>query len=120
MHSLVPHKPYGYTEECKYLGKKSLGNYNGTMSIAEHTYNHNVDRICTIKFLDIFISNLKNKKLIDKLEILIFSDHGSRNEIDNPESALKVIFFHKKKSLNFKLIPEKNNSQKVFSKIIFK
>ena len=119
VHTLVPHKPYGYTEECKYLGKKSLRNYSGTMSIKKHTYNHNIDRICTMKFIDKFISNLKNKKLIDNLEILILSDHGSRNEKNNPESVLKVIFFHKDKSLNYKLITERNNSQKVFGKILF-
>ena len=72
-----------------------------------------------MKFIDKFISNLKNKNLIDNLEILILSDHGSRNEINNPESALKVIFFHKDKSLNYKLITERNNSQKVFGKILF-
>ena len=27
-HSLVPHKPYGYNENCEYDGKLSLGNYS--------------------------------------------------------------------------------------------
>ena len=118
-HTLVPHKPYGYSKNCKYDGKLSLGNYSGKMSAEKHSYRHNLDRICTVKFLDNFLSDLKNINYLDKLEIIILSDHGSKNQMDDPESSLRNILFYKKPDLSYKEIDKKSILQKVFKDIMF-
>ena len=118
-HTLVPHKPYGYNKDCNYDGKKSLKNYSGVMSLKEHTKNHNIDRICTLKFLDDFLQEVKNKNLAKNLEIQILSDHGSRNQINDPTSSLNTIFFHKLEKTFFQRIERKSNLQEVFIRINF-
>ena len=115
----MPHKPYGYSKNCKYDGKLSLGNYSGKMSAEKHSYRHNLDRICTLKFLDNFLSDLKNINYLDKLEIIILSDHGSKNQMDDPESSLRNILFYKKPDLSYKEIDKKSILQKVFKDIMF-
>ena len=119
VHTLVPHKPYGYNKDCNYDGKKSLKNYSGVMPIEEHTKNHNIDRICTLKFLDDFLTKIKNNNLSKNLEIQILSDHGSRNQIENPKSTLNTIFFHKLERSKYQRIEKKSNLQEVFIKINF-
>ena len=119
VHTLVPHKPYGYNKNCQYDGKYSLGNYKGSMRIKEHNYRHNIDRTCLISFLHIFFKKLDNKNVsFDK--ILFLSDHGSRNRRDNYESNHNVLFFLKDKSLKGRMIQEKKFSQDEFKKIFLK
>ena len=116
VHTLVPHKPYGFNQKCNYDGKKSLGNYRGTISIEDHSYRHNIERTCLIRLLDVFFKQLEVKNInFDK--ILFLSDHGSRNQRDNYESNHNVLFILKDKSLDNILIKEKKFSQDEFKKI---
>ena len=118
VHTLVPHKPYGFNKNCQYDGKKSLGNYKGSMRIEEHNYRHNIDRTCLISFLDIFFKKLDNKKIsFDK--VLFLSDHGSRNKRTDYESNHNVLFFFKDDSLKSQIIKRKKFSQDEFKKIFF-
>ena len=117
-HFLVPHKPYGYNEKCNYEGKRSLGNYNKSLDLNTHTYFHNVDRICTIIFIDKFLDNLKDKN-IEFNNIYFLSDHGSRNLIDDPSSALNNIFFIKEKNGKYSEVNKSIILQEEFKKRIF-
>ena len=114
-HTLVPHKTYGYNSQCNYVGKKSLGNYNNSLSIEKHTLYHNIDRTCTIKFIDEFLDEIKREKINYK-KIYFLSDHGSRNIMDNPLSSLSVIYFTKEKSKKYKNIKKKSILQTEFKK----
>ena len=116
-HTLVPHKPYGFNEECQYDGKKSLGNYNNSLSIEKHTLYHNIDRTCTIQFIDGFLSNLKNQN-ISYNTIYFLSDHGSRNIMTNPNSSLNSVFFIKDNFSNYLEIKSKKITQEEFKKRI--
>ena len=118
-HTLVPHKPYGYNSQCNYVGKKSLGNYNNSLSIEKHTLYHNIDRTCTIKFIDEFLDEIKREKINYK-KIYFLSDHGSRNIMDNPLSSLSVIYFTKEKSKKYKNIKKKSILQTEFKKDFLK
>lgn len=100
-HTLVPHKPYGFSEDCSYEGKRSLRNYSNFFSIEQKTFFHNIDRICVIYFIDNFLKKLKENEINYK-KIIFLSDHGSRNLPNNRESALK----------NFLAIKEQNGSYK--------
>ena len=114
-HTLVPHKPYGYNTKCNYVGKKSLGNYNNSLSLEKHTLYHNIDRTCTIEFIDKFLEQLKAEKINYK-KIYFVSDHGSRNLMDNPLSSLSVIYFTKEIKKKYKKISTKSISQNEFKK----
>ncbi len=116
-HTLVPHKPYGFNEKCQYDGKKSLGNYNSSLSIEKHTLYHNIDRTCTIKFIDRFLSNLKNQNTSYNT-IYFLSDHGSRNIMTNPNSSLNSVFFIKDNFSNYLEIKNKKITQEEFKKRI--
>jgi len=116
-HTLVPHKPYGFSEKCQYDGKKSLGNYNNSLSIEKHTLYHNIDRICVIKFVDKFLNKLKNQN-VNHNTIYFLSDHGSRNVMANPDSSLNSVFFIKNNFSNYLEIKNKKNLQEEFKKKI--
>ena len=118
-HFLVPHKPYGYNEKCYYEGKRSLGNYNKSLDIDKHTYFHNIDRTCTIIFIDKFLDDLENRN-IKYNNIYFLSDHGSRNLVDNPRSSLNNIFFIKEKNGKYFEIDKFVTLQEEFKKRIFK
>lgn len=117
-HSLVPHKPYGFNKNCEYDGSNALGNYGGKMQIEEHTLKHNIDRTCTIRLLDTFFQELKNENGFKNLDVFVFSDHGSRNQINDPESNLNSFFMYKNAKTNFIKINEKKISQKEFHNLI--
>jgi len=101
-HILAPHTPYGFSRDCKYDGKRS--SYNTLMTDKEKYIQHNVERICMIKFVDNFFNNIKMLPEYDNLDIFIMSDHGSK--IDHEES-LSSIFFTKIHNNNFKIIKKK-------------
>jgi hypothetical protein len=119
-HSLMPHKPYGFDKNCSYDGALALGNFGLNMPIEKHTLRHNIDRTCTIRFLDIFLQELKNDNVLKDLEIFILSDHGSRNQIENPESSLKSFFIYKNNKTKFKEIVKRKNSQTEFHRLLYK
>ena len=112
VHLLVPHKPYGFKNDCNY--EVRLSNLNIYMDVDENIKQHNIERNCVIKFMDNLLSKIKNLK---NFEIFIMSDHGSR--ITNEEnSSLSTIFAHKSHMQNkFNKVTEKNLIQYLFKKI---
>lgn len=112
IHLLVPHKPYGFNNNCDY--EVGLSNLNIYMNLEENIKQHNIERNCVVKFMDIFLSKINN---LNNFEIFIMSDHGSR--ITNEEnSSLSTIFAHKEFMQNkSNKITEKNSIQYLFKKI---
>ena len=100
-HILAPHVPYGFTQDCKYDGNKA--SFNMHMSNKERYIQHNIERICMIRFVDIFFDNIKMMAEYDNLDIFIMSDHGSKIDLDE---SLSSIFFTKIRNNNFKIIQE--------------
>lgn len=112
VHTLVPHKPYGFNNNCNYDGKLSLGN---TFFSADKKVNqHNTERLCVLFFLDNFLKNLKKDDAIQNISITMMSDHGAKI-IDNEDSNLSVIYAYKDKQTKYKDFDEKTTSQKIFS-----
>ena len=112
VHTLVPHKPYGFNNNCNYDGKLSLGN---TFFSADKKVNqHNTERLCVLFFLDKFFKNLKKNDTLQNISITMMSDHGAKI-IDNEDSNLSVIYAYKDKQTKYKDFDEKTTSQKIFS-----
>lgn len=109
IHLLVPHKPYGFNQECKYDVK--LSNLNIFLKQEEHIKNHNIERSCVVNFMDNLLGKLNN---LEKLRIIILSDHGSRiTSLKN--SSFTSIFAYKnfmQKSSSIK--NDKISIQKIF------
>ena len=98
-HILVPHKPYGYDTNCNYDGKLSIGNifFSKNQSINQH----NIERICIVRFLDNFFDSLNKKEIFNQVNITILSDHGSRISKKN-NSHLSTIYAYKNINTKFK------------------
>ncbi len=112
-HTLVPHRPYGFNEECDYDGSLSLRNNFYTK---EKNFNqHNIERKCVFYFLDNFLNSLKKKNLLNKINLTILSDHGSRISKDD-NSYLSVIYAYRDNKTNFNEIKDKKFSQNIFLK----
>jgi len=94
-HILVPHIPYTYDENCNFDGKRAI-NYN-RITIKQKRIQHNIEKNCTILFIENFLKKLKNLKKFNEFEIIIFSDHDSRIVVSE-KIKNKVIFMHKKKN----------------------
>jgi hypothetical protein len=112
VHTLVPHKPYGFNDNCNYDGKLSLG--NTFFSVNKHVNQHNIERLCVLFFLDKFLQNLKKNNNLKNINLTLMSDHGARI-IDNEDSNLSVIYAYKDKQTKYKEFNEKTTSQKIFS-----
>ena len=56
---------------------------------------------------------------MERLEIIIFSDHGARIEMNNPESGLKSILMHRKMGANYNEIDDKGTVPEVFKSLMF-
>jgi len=111
VHTLVPHKPYGFNNNCNYDGKLSLGN---TFLPANKSVNqHNKERLCVLFFLDNFLHDLKKNNNLDNINLTLMSDHGARI-VDNENSYLSVIYAYKDKNTKYKEFKEKTTSQKIF------
>ncbi len=116
-HILVPHIPYGFDEKCEYDGSRGT-NFN-FMTIDQKRSQHNLERICVAYYLDNFFDSLKKKKIFNKLEIMIFSDHDSR--IAQDELGSSIIFAKKKSgSKDSKIISKITTSNKVFTESYYK
>lgn len=115
-HTLVPHKPFGFNENCSYEGKRSLRNYSNFFSIEQKTLFHNIERICMINFIDNFLARLEENK-IKYQKIIFLSDHGSRNSLDN-ESTLKNFLAIKEFNGSYINIKEKSFLQNEIKKYI--
>lgn len=115
VHTLVPHRPYGFDKDCKYNGKLSLR--NNFFSEKEHVNQHNIERNCVISFLDSFISNLKSNDKLNSLNITILSDHGARISKEDESSNLSVIFAIKNQNTIYKEFSEDAIIQNVFGEL---
>ena len=87
-HTLVPHKPYGFSKNCFYDGRLSLE--NTFYSKKQHIIQHNIERN-VFSISEWFFKNLSERDLLDKINLTILSDHGSRITKDR-DSSLSVIF----------------------------
>ena len=116
-HILVPHIPYGFDEKCEYDGARGT-NFN-SMTIDQKRSQHNLERICVAFYLDSFFESLKKKKIFNKLEIMVFSDHDSR--IAQDELGSSIIFAKKKSDSNdTKIISKTTTSNAVFTKSYYR
>jgi len=111
VHTLVPHKPYGFNNNCNYDGKLSLG--NTFISPNKKISQHNTERLCVLFFLDSFLKSLKINDDLQNINITLMSDHGARI-IDNEDSYLSVIYAYKDKQTKYKEFNDETSSQKIF------
>ena len=112
-HTLVPHRPYGFKEDCTYDGSLSIR--NSSYSTDKSVNQHNIERMCVLKFIEKFLKNLEKKQYIDKINLTILSDHGSRI-MSNKDSSLSVIYAYRNKNTKYKEIKREVLSQNIFSK----
>jgi len=112
-HTLVPHTPYGFKEDCRYEGELSINNsfYTNDRKFLQH----NIERNCVVKFLDKLLTNITNNKNLDELKITILSDHGSRIT-RNEESRLSTIYGYRDNKTQFKEIDITTSINDVFIK----
>ena len=115
IHTLVPHRPYGFDKNCKYDGKLSLR--NNFFSEKQHVNQHNIERNCVVNFLDEFINDLKINNKLNSINFTILSDHGARIKKDDESSNLSVIFAIKNENTSYKEFSEDSISQKVFREL---
>ena len=113
IHTLVPHKPYGFKEDCSYEGELSIN--NSFLEKDQKFLQHNIERNCVVKFLSKLLSNIANKKNLDELKITILSDHGSRINGSN-NSRLSTIYGYRDKKTQFKEIDVSTTINDVFIK----
>lgn len=106
-HIMVPHIPFAFNSKCEYDGDKSI-NYN-RISLNEKRIQHNLEKLCLIKYLDQFFLKLKKINKFKNFEIIIFSDHDSRI-VDDDNIKNDVIFVHKQKNSKNSLIEDKDIS----------
>jgi len=111
VHTLVPHKPYGFNDNCNYDGKLSLG--NTFFSTNKKINQHNKERICVLFFLNNFLQNLQKNENLENIKLTLMSDHGARI-IDDEASNLSVIYAYKDKQTKYKEFNKETTSQKIF------
>tara|TARA_Y100000741_G_scaffold364643_1_gene356366 strand:- start:441 stop:1664 length:1224 start_codon:yes stop_codon:yes gene_type:complete len=112
LHVLVPHKPYGFNQNCLYDVK--ISNLNIFLSNIESIKQHNIERNCVILLMDKFFEKIQN---LSNHEVFIISDHGSRITREDI-SSLSTIFAHKKRDNIFSnKYPIKISNQNLFKKI---
>ena len=102
-HFLIPHIPYAYDQNCNFNGSKIIEARK--MTINEKRIQHNLEKLCVLKFFEEFLDDIKKFEKLSNFEIIIFSDHDSR--IDKNEKENNIIFFHKRiNSLRSKIIDD--------------
>jgi len=112
VHTLVPHKPYGFNKNCTYNG--GLSTMNTYYSIAKHVEQHNLERKCVLIYLDKFLEKLTNNNKIDSINLTILSDHGSRI-VREDSSSLSTIYAYRDNNTNYKEFEDKIYIQEIFS-----
>ena len=110
-HTLVPHRPYGFNDQCDYDNELSLG--NTFYSIEKQRTQHNIERKCVFKFLEKFLNNLKSKNYLNQIKLTILSDHGARIK-RGEESYHSVIYAYRDQNTKFKNFTDKVLSQNIF------
>ena len=113
VHSLVPHRPYGFNEKCNYDGSKSI--LNRYIQNEDAIEQHNLERGCVLLFFSKFLDDLKKRNLINNIDLTILSDHGARIKRKDPTSELSVFYAHKNSKTSFKEIKIPSISQRVFA-----
>ncbi len=111
VHTLVPHRPYGFDSKCNYDGSLSLR--NRYYSTSQHVKQHNIGRKCTLIYIDAFLENLKKNNFIDLIDLTILSDHGARI-LKTRDSSLSSIYARKNSKTRFKEIKDKVIFQSLF------
>jgi hypothetical protein len=110
---MVPHRPYGFNEECNYDGSKSvLNRYTSTKDAIEQ---HNLERGCFLLYFSKFLDDLKKNNLIKNIDLTILSDHGARIKLGDPTSELSVFYARKNSKTSFKEIKIPSISHRVFA-----
>lgn len=94
-HALIPHMPFGYTSDCKYDGSLSFN--ISFMSEDKKMQILNNERICIIRFLDKFLTNIENNIDLDSLNIVILGDHGSK-AIRNSDALSPLLIYRDRTS----------------------
>ena len=112
-HLLVPHKPYGFNENCKYEVK--LSNLNVFLSHDENFKQHNIERNCVIKFTDHLLSRIND---LNNFKIILLSDHGSRITNDKDSSFSSVFAFKNFNKKTSNKILNEDTIQHLFQKVI--
>ena len=112
VHTLVPHKPYGFDKNCMYDG--SISTMNNSYSTRRHVSQHNLERKCVLIYLDKFLNQLKVDDNIDRINLTILSDHGSRI-LKKKNSSLSAIYAYKDKYTTYKEFKDENLIHQVFS-----
>ena len=69
----------------------------------------------SLKFLEKFLKNLEKNQYLDKINLTILSDHGSRI-MSYKNSSLSVIYAYRNKNTTYKEIKKEVLSQNIFSK----
>ena len=110
VHSLATHSPYGFDLNCDYDGEKYITYRH--LSYEKKIEGQNIDRFCTLKFMEKSLKNIIQKNNEKKIQFFILSDHGTRLKEDK-DSYLKTIFIHRNFAKNFK----ENNSETTIQKI---
>ena len=111
VHSMVPHKPYGFDSNCNYDGSLSLN--NRYFSIKKQVEQHNLERKCVLYYMDIFLENLKKNNAINSIDFTLLSDHGARIK-KTKNSLFPTIYAIKNTQTNYKEVKEKTIMQKIF------
>lgn len=113
-HSLSTHEPYGFDGKCDYSGKRYI-NYS-KKNLSEAIKGQNYDRTCILRSFDIFFEKLDKKNILNKIEFVILSDHGTRLSADE-DSSLKTIFIYKGIKKKFRRVTARNTLQETLSLI---
>jgi hypothetical protein len=111
VHTLVPHRPYGFDTKCDYDGSLSLT--NRYFSVTKMVKQHNIERKCTFFYLDAFLEKLKKNNTINSINLTILSDHGSRIK-RTVDSDLQAIFAFRNEKTIYKEINEKRILHNLF------
>ena len=111
VHTLVPHRPYGFNKKCHYDGSLSLN--NRYFSVPKMVKQHNIERKCTFFYLDIFLEELTKNNSINSINLTILSDHGSRIQ-RTKDSDLPSIFAFRNNTTSYKEIEEKKILHNLF------
>ena len=98
VHMLIPHRPYGFNKSCNYDGKLSLN--NRFYSEEDHITQHNIERNCVINFFEKFLYDLDKNQFLNKINLTILSDHGSRIN-SNENSSLSSIYASRSKNSKY-------------------
>jgi len=114
VHSLVPHRPFGFNKNCNYDGGKSVLNRYKYKAYKDSVEQHNLERNCVLLFFSKFLDDLESSNLINNIDLTILSDHGARTKRKDPTSELSVIYARKNSKTIFKEIKIPKISHRVF------